>query len=838
MSFVEFPPLDRRTNLIYFEFATVQRDSLLLYNPGTSSSREFFALEILGGTIQLSYDLGDGHVKLQTHKQVADGHFHSVTVRRIGNMGSLVVDNCTDIVNIGFCFSESDGIFSERTLDVGNTNMTFGGLRSLELILQHPSQIMTHDFVGCIRNIHINGILLGPSSGLAKYNVFDRCIRAALSGCNSFPCKNGGVCHDLWSDYVCECKTPFTGRNCNTEMSEELVLHFKGKDYIEYVIKERFKRDLLLKDLMDDPKQEKTTDKTLITVKFKTKEEGTLLFIQGTRGSIMLMVRDRKPVCTFIDTSGHVSEFNVELLVADGLWHILSLLSSGHNTSLSVDDNMVLNVTEQNADFRLVSLEKITLGAAPKRHTKLQQSGFSGCVEYLNVSGHTLPVSGHSLMMVAWPSLTLPQPSCSSPGVCIFSPCSDEDNFTRTCLSDCRHRRMCRPAGQDGSCICLQNVSSHFCDICTANDECSETQRKGPLWVIGVVLPLITITVVVCMFVILYRQRQCDSKLKNENLSHKTGHGTENANFCFDDNLMPNAALSTSKGKPHDQMSAFQQRSNEKFNSDAFLSCAQLMLPSELEYYEIGSVSSAFISDNSPNLSWHRHLYSAKRLKKDSNHWGDLRTLISKFKKESPREEKCPPKLQNVPTQHKQSLCKLDTEQQWQKMPCYTKEFPHPELLEPTQPLSFEEIKKLNAPPERPFSHPAHLKSEPVEFTRTTEASSECDTDSTFTCSESEFEQFSIITGKKYKHEQALPSECNIGQDGTPGNSCFELTSSSTVGRDNNKRDPFAMFEQWEKNVNVPLAFDSYAAVFEDIASIPIELSHSCDTQSDEEEII
>ncbi|KAM4590289.1 protocadherin Fat 4-like [Fundulus diaphanus] len=86
MSFVEFPPLDRRTNLIYFEFATVQRDSLLLYNPGTSSSREFFALEILGGTIQLSYDLGDGPVKLQTHKQVADGHFHSVTVRRIGNV--------------------------------------------------------------------------------------------------------------------------------------------------------------------------------------------------------------------------------------------------------------------------------------------------------------------------------------------------------------------------------------------------------------------------------------------------------------------------------------------------------------------------------------------------------------------------------------------------------------------------------------------------------------------------------------------------------------------------------------------------------------------------------
>lgn len=83
---MEFPPLDRRTNLISLEFATVQRNSLLLYNPGGSSSREFFALEILNGVVHLSYDLGSGPVRLQTHKQVADGHFHRVTVRRIGNV--------------------------------------------------------------------------------------------------------------------------------------------------------------------------------------------------------------------------------------------------------------------------------------------------------------------------------------------------------------------------------------------------------------------------------------------------------------------------------------------------------------------------------------------------------------------------------------------------------------------------------------------------------------------------------------------------------------------------------------------------------------------------------
>ncbi|XP_016528841.1 protocadherin Fat 4-like [Poecilia formosa] len=827
MSFVEFPPLDRRTNLIYFEFATVQRDSLLLYNSGTLSSREFFALEILDSRVQLSYDLGSGPVKLQTHKQVADGHFHSVTVRRIGNMGTLLVDNCTDVVNNGLCFSEFDGTISERTLDVGNTNMTFGGLRSLEVILQHPSPIKTHDFVGCIRNIQINGILLRPSSGLATYNVFNRCPRAAVSGCNSSPCKNGGVCHDLWSEYVCECKTPFRGRNCDTEISEELVLHFKGIDYIEYVIKERFKRDLLLKDLQDGAKQEDTTIQTVITVKFKTKEDGTLLFILG-KGHVVLMVRDGQPVFTSIDPLGHMSEFTVELLVADGLWHVLSLSTSGSNNSLYVDDKMVLNITQQNMDLRLFSLEKIILAAAPPRQRKLQQSGFSGCVEYLNVSGQILPVSGHSLMVEVWPSSTLPQSSCSSPGVCLFSPCTEETTFLRTCLSDCQNRRPCRPATRDRPCVCLQNVSNHFCDICisTVSEECSEKQHNRPFWIIAVVLPLISILVIVCMFAVLYRLKQRDSVVKNENLTHETGQETENPTICFDGNQLPKAGLSTSKGKRLDRISPCQ--SDEKLNS-----YGQLMLPSELEYYEIGSICSAFNSDNiSPRLSWHKHLCSTERLKSDSNQWGDLRRLLGNSKKDNPGEQKCPPKHQNISSFHKQSSCQLDAEQQRQNMSCRTKEFPQPELLEPMQPLSFEEISKLNAPPEPAFSHQALLEPEPLESTMTTETSSDCETDSTFTCSESDYDHFNIITGKTYRHEQPFPSECRISQD------VFELKSSSTLSQDISKTDPFAMFEQWEKNVNVLLTFGSYAAVFEDIAGMPMEFSHSGDMQSDEEEII
>lgn len=64
-------------------------------------------------------------------------------------------------------------VSTTRTLDVGS-NMTIGGLRDFESIFLHPVQIKTHDFVGCIRNIHVNGILLRPLMALAAYNILDR----------------------------------------------------------------------------------------------------------------------------------------------------------------------------------------------------------------------------------------------------------------------------------------------------------------------------------------------------------------------------------------------------------------------------------------------------------------------------------------------------------------------------------------------------------------------------------------------------------------------------------------------------------------------------------------
>lgn len=59
-----------------------------------------------------------------------------------------------------------------RTLDVGR-NMTVGGLSNFESTLLPPVQIKTHNFVGCMRNLRVNGVPLRPLTALATYKIID-----------------------------------------------------------------------------------------------------------------------------------------------------------------------------------------------------------------------------------------------------------------------------------------------------------------------------------------------------------------------------------------------------------------------------------------------------------------------------------------------------------------------------------------------------------------------------------------------------------------------------------------------------------------------------------------
>lgn len=106
-----------------------------------------------------------------------------------------------------------DPIFMHRKLDLSNSPLLIGGIKDFDRSLDHPGQhIQADDFLGCMRNVFINGKKLDPTSAIDSAGIIDRCPR--LGQCASGKCKNGGKCVDYWFDYICECADGYSGRNC------------------------------------------------------------------------------------------------------------------------------------------------------------------------------------------------------------------------------------------------------------------------------------------------------------------------------------------------------------------------------------------------------------------------------------------------------------------------------------------------------------------------------------------------------------------------------------------------------------------------------------------------
>ncbi|KAG9345553.1 hypothetical protein JZ751_008697 [Albula glossodonta] len=244
LSYMEFPSLDPNNNYIYIKFATIKSNALLMYNHDnqTGDKAEFLALEIFEGRMRFSFNLGSGTYKLMTMKKVSDGQFHTVIARRAGMAASLTVDVCGENQDPGYCAVSNVAVHADWILDVQPNRLSVGGVASIEPILHRQGQVATHDFVGCIMELAINGRPLEPGQALASHGILDRCPR--LEGaCTASPCRHGGSCVDHWSWQQCKCMEGFTGKYY---MTADTALSLDGSGRLDYSMSQNQKRDVLL----------------------------------------------------------------------------------------------------------------------------------------------------------------------------------------------------------------------------------------------------------------------------------------------------------------------------------------------------------------------------------------------------------------------------------------------------------------------------------------------------------------------------------------------------------------------------------------------------------------
>ncbi|XP_041447481.1 neurexin-2 isoform X11 [Xenopus laevis] len=254
-SFLHLPRWEtKKAGSISFDFRTTEPSGLLLFSQGRPRSggsvlgtapggvvtgrperqpkADYFAVELLDGTLYLLLDLGSGGIKIKgSHKKVNDGEWCHVDIQRDGRKGSISVNSRNTPFQVG---GESE------ILDLDG-DMYLGGLPEPREDLQLPPEVWTASlglgFVGCIRDLFVDGKSrdirrLAERSGASGLAPF--CTRETQRQCTSSPCRNGGQCREGWNRFICDCVgTGYLGDSCEREAA---VLSYDGTMYLKVLL--------------------------------------------------------------------------------------------------------------------------------------------------------------------------------------------------------------------------------------------------------------------------------------------------------------------------------------------------------------------------------------------------------------------------------------------------------------------------------------------------------------------------------------------------------------------------------------------------------------------------
>ncbi|XP_072314039.1 neurexin 3a isoform X2 [Eucyclogobius newberryi] len=244
-SYISLPKWNtKRMGSISFDFRTTEPNGLILFTHGKRQERkdsprsqkntkvDFFAVELLDGSLYLLLDMGSGTIKVKaTQSKVNDGSWYHVDIQRDGRSGTISVNSR----RTPFTASGESEI-----LDLEG-DMYLGGLPTDRTTLILPTELWTamlnYGYVGCVRDLFIDGRSKDIRQIAEAQNgagIKPSCTKQTVKQCESYPCKNRGVCKEGWNRFICDCTgTGFWSRTCEREAS---ILSYDGSMYMKVVM--------------------------------------------------------------------------------------------------------------------------------------------------------------------------------------------------------------------------------------------------------------------------------------------------------------------------------------------------------------------------------------------------------------------------------------------------------------------------------------------------------------------------------------------------------------------------------------------------------------------------
>ncbi|XP_071473325.1 agrin isoform X3 [Marmota flaviventris] len=477
-SFLAFPTLRAYHTLrLALEFRSLEPQGLLLYN-GNARGKDFLALALLGGRVQLRFDTGSGPAILTSSVPVEPGRWHRLELSRHWRQGTLSVDGETPV--LGESPSGTDGL----NLD---TDLFVGGVPEDQADVAHERTSVGVGLKGCIRLLDVNNqrLELGPWQGLvSRSSGVGEC---GEHPCVPSPCHGGAPCQALGDDMFhcqcppgrfgptcaeekspcqpnpchgaapcrvlpkggaeCECPAGRRGTLCQTvsEMdgrAQPFLADFHGFSYLELRGLHTFERDL-----------GSVGEKMALEVVFLARGPSGLLLYNGQKTDgkgdfVSLALRDQHLEFRY-DLGKGAAVIRSKEPIALGSWIRVLVERNGRKGALRVGDGPRV-LGESPVPHTMLNLkEPLYIGGAPD-FSKLARaaaasSGFDGAIQLVSLGGRQLLTQEHVVQAVDVSSFA-------------DHPCTQASGHP------CLHGALCLPKEATYTCLCPTGFSGLHCE--------------------------------------------------------------------------------------------------------------------------------------------------------------------------------------------------------------------------------------------------------------------------------------------------------------------------------------------------------------------------------------
>ncbi|XP_056249120.1 neurexin 3a isoform X5 [Seriola aureovittata] len=369
----------KRMGSISFDFRTTEPNGLILFTHGKPQERkdaarsqkntkvDFFAVELLDGSLYLLLDMGSGTIKVKaTQTKVNDGAWYHVDIQRDGRSGTISVNSR----RTPFTASGESEI-----LDLEG-DMYLGGLPVDRTNLILPTELWTamlnYGYVGCIRDLFIDGRSKDIRQIAEAQNgagIKPSCNKQTGKQCESYPCKNRGVCKEGWNRFICDCTgTGYWSRTCEREAS---ILSYDGSMYMKVV----------MPNIMH-------TEAEDVSLRFRSQRAYGLLMATTSRDSAdtLRLELDGGRVKLTVNLGKGPETLYAGQKLNDNEWHTVRVVRRGKTYKLTVDDDVAEG--QMVGDHTRLEFHNIETGImTERRFVSSIPSSFIGHLQSLRFNG-------------------------------------------------------------------------------------------------------------------------------------------------------------------------------------------------------------------------------------------------------------------------------------------------------------------------------------------------------------------------------------------------------------------------------------------------------------------